>query len=133
MSCILYHPTPHQLGLIHDSKEEGIVLRTQCKKKGLPYPERVCAMKVLTNYFQSQTATRVREGKGGRRRAGWRSERRGGGWEGSEREEGRMEGREGGREEGREEGKEEGMEGEGKEEGITVEDEVHVIEIQHQM
>lgn len=57
-----YHPSPLQLGLIHDSKEEGIVLRAQCKKKGLPHPERVYAMKVLTNYFQAQTATQVRGG-----------------------------------------------------------------------
>lgn len=48
-----------QLGLIYDSGEEGIVLRAQCKKKGLPNPERVYAMKVLTNFFASQTATQV--------------------------------------------------------------------------
>ena len=35
------------------------MLRAQCKKKGLPNPERVYAMKVLTNYFQSQTTTQV--------------------------------------------------------------------------
>ena len=82
--CLMYilvsHPTPHQLGLIHNSKEEGVVLRAQCKKKGLPHPERVYAMKVLTNYFQAQTATQVkgmREGGEGGRRAGGRSERGG--------------------------------------------------------
>ena len=70
------HPSPHQLGLIHDSKEEGIVLRAQCKKKGLPHPDRVYAMKVLTNYFQSQTATQVKGvGEGGEGRA-----REDGGW-----------------------------------------------------
>lgn len=48
------------LGLIYEGGEEGIVLRAQCKKKGLPNPDRVYAMKVLTNYFQSQTATQAR-------------------------------------------------------------------------
>ena len=48
-----------QLGPIYEGGEEGIVLRAQCKKKGLPFPDRVYAMKVLTNYFQSQTATQV--------------------------------------------------------------------------
>lgn len=52
---------PLQLGLIYDSGEEGIVLRAQCKKRGLPNPERVYAMKVLTNFFASQTATQVGE------------------------------------------------------------------------
>jgi hypothetical protein len=48
------------LGPIYDGGEEGLVLRAQCKKKGLPYPDRVYAMKVLTNYFKSQTATEAR-------------------------------------------------------------------------
>ncbi|CAI7991881.1 Serine/threonine-protein kinase PINK1, mitochondrial [Geodia barretti] len=48
------------LGPIFDGGEEGLVLRAQCKKKGLPFPDRVYAMKVLTNYFKSQTATEAR-------------------------------------------------------------------------
>ena len=50
-----------QLGLIHDSGEEGIVLRAQCTKGGIPNPSRIYAMKVLTNYFQTQTHSQVRE------------------------------------------------------------------------
>ena len=62
MLCSLYHLCSllPQLGLIHDSGEEGIVLRAQCTKRGLPNPHRIYAMKVLTNYFQMQTHTQVR-------------------------------------------------------------------------
>ena len=48
------------MGLIHDSGDEGIVLRAQCYKRGIPNPGRVYAMKVLANYFQTQTHTQVR-------------------------------------------------------------------------
>lgn len=48
------------MGLIHDSGDEGIVLRAQCNKRGIPNPGRIYAMKVLANYFQTQTHTQVR-------------------------------------------------------------------------
>ena len=48
-----------QLGLIHDSGEEGLVLRARCNKASLPNKEKTYAMKVLTNIFQSQTQTQV--------------------------------------------------------------------------
>ena len=48
-----------QLRVIHDSGEEGMVLSAVCEKQNIPNKNRVYAMKVLTNYFQTQTQTQV--------------------------------------------------------------------------
>lgn len=48
-----------QLRVIHDAGEEGLVLSVTCEKPNIPTKNRVYAMKVLTDYFHTQTQTQV--------------------------------------------------------------------------
>ena len=55
-------PLINQQGVIHspEADEEGLVVRAKCTKEGLPNPDRIYAMKILTNYFQVETQSQVR-------------------------------------------------------------------------
>ncbi len=52
-----------QYGVLHEPTEGGVVdsliLRVKCTKSGFPHKDKFYAMKVVSNFFKSQTTTQV--------------------------------------------------------------------------